>query len=198
MPIIIDNKKLLSQNDKSKIQSDVNFLLDNFNVKYPPVPILNVIKAAVPCSKIYNKETMPEGIKGLCVVGSGVCDIYINAEYSERPQRFTAGHELGHVLERESGCKGKDAFSEASKFKERRADYWAACFLMPDWMIHIYWKLLPTTNLSDNIRVLIRAEKLASIFEVSRQAMIIRLKHLKLIPSLIAEELLSYYYLDWS
>ncbi len=182
---------LLSQEDRRQVEDNANFLLDNFGVKYPPIPILDIIKAAIPYSKVYNEETMPEGIKGICIIGFRVCDIYIGMGYSENPQRFTAGHELGHALEQESGCKGKDAFSEASKFQERRADYWAACLLMPRWLVASYWRVFPQHQLSNIERVESGIDKIASVFEVSSQAMTIRLKHLKLIPMKVAEFLLG-------
>lgn len=182
MPRIINNKVLLTQDEERQIEDDVNFLLDNAGIKKPPIPILNIVQSAIPHSKVSFLKNAPENIKGITFLGNGICDILINENDPEVVKRFTTAHELGHALRKESGCSLNKNVLLRSEFQERRADYWAACLLIPRWMIEVYWSLAPSIDMSDIERIRSRVAKLALIFEVSRSSMIIQLKDIGLIP----------------
>lgn len=202
MPIVKNNKVLLTQDEKRRIEDDATFLLDTAGIKKPPIPIFEVVRSAIPNSKITLVKDTPRGIKGITFFGNGICDIFINENYSEQVQRFTAGHELGHALEKESGCRLKKGIDPlVAEFQERRAEYWSACLLMPKWMLNSYWALAPSLDVSDLDRVKIRIDKLASIFEVSYLSMLIQLKEFKLIPLTTYFGLWREYrdnWIDWS
>jgi Zn-dependent peptidase ImmA (M78 family) len=186
MPIIINNKVLLTPDEKRHVEDNAIFLLDSAGIKKPPVLIMDVVRSAIPYSKVTPVKDTPNNIKGYTVFGTGICDISFNQNYPRVAQRFTVGHELGHALEKESGCRLNKNDPIMSEFQERRADYWAACLLMPEGMIRAYWNIFPPLNTHElyiNIeRLESRVAKLASIFEVSRSSMIIQLKDFGLIP----------------
>jgi Zn-dependent peptidase ImmA (M78 family) len=182
MPIIINNKVLLTPDEKRHVEDNAIFLLDSAGIKKPPVPIMDVVRLAIPYSKVTPVKDTPNNIKGYTVFGTGICDISFNESYSKVAQRFTIGHELGHALEKESGCRLNKNDPIMSEFQERRADYWAASLLMPEAMMRKYWDTLLTMGTPSIERINSKIDKLISIFEVSRLSMIIQLKDLGLIP----------------
>lgn len=101
--------------------------------------------------------------------------IAINKSHNPLRQRFTTAHELGHFLlghgmEDITDDREVDESFEKTDLKEREANLFASSLLMPaDWV-----KEAVKINGLD-------IDKLSSLFDVSKQAMTIRLLALKLV-----------------
>jgi Zn-dependent peptidase ImmA (M78 family) len=132
-----------------------------------------------------------EDVSGLLIANTNTAHIFINESNPEVRKRFTIGHEIGHFYLRhqfESGDhvhvdRGGYYISQrgpkASKGldpKEIEANQFSACLLMPSKLIMSEVAKLGTNNLSDYA-----VEKLAKSFQVSEQAMTIRLTTLGLL-----------------
>jgi hypothetical protein len=101
--------------------------------------------------------------------------ITVNGSHPRRRQRFTIAHEIGHfVLHRdliEVGLVDDELYrSDLSNDLERQANYFAAQLLLPAEWVRQFYK--GEKSLS----------KLAEIFDVSENALRIRLKELRLAP----------------
>jgi len=135
------------------------------------------------------KRGMNASLSGLLLVGQNVKEIWVSAAEAERSQgreRFTIAHELGHFLLHSDEsisssnffiCRTKDIHSASSNQKKRgkevEANRFAAELLMPERLVEQLahrWKA--------NI------PKMANLFDVSAEAMGIRLTQLGLLPVL--------------
>ena len=128
-------------------------------------------------------------LSGLLLVGLNVKEIWVAAAEAERSQgreRFTIAHELGHFLLHSDestsssiffACRAKDIHSTTSSQKKRgkeaEANRFAAELLMPKQLVeklaHQWKSSIP---------------KMANLFDVSAEAMGIRLTQLGLLPVL--------------
>ncbi len=179
--MLIGTNDWLSQNEKEQADDDTGYLLKQNSVVEPPIPIVTIIENAIPNTKI-RYGGLPKGLKGYSTFGSDECEIVINVVYTEGSRRYSLGHELGHLLRCESGPRDEKVLIEpAIKRKERLSDYYSACLLMPEALIKKYWRYWPSI------------ETMARVFGVSKQAMIIRLKWLRIMSSNEAERLLEPY-----
>ena len=156
---------------------DIEKKADEFTRGYsePPIPVYEVAREN-------EVEVYTEDFEELADRFSGFCDfendkIYLNREDSPKKQFFTAAHEFGHwVLHRSLYlAKPKDyalmprqrAFANGTtdNLKEKQADYFATCLLMPRLLVK---KFHPYYSSSD----------LANIFNVARILMEKRLREI--------------------
>lgn len=95
--------------------------------------------------------------------------VYINVANTQRRQRFTLAHEIGHLMLHPLGGRmHRDAGRvPGSSPQETEADAFAANLLMPYGLLHPY-----------AMRYGANATALADMFEVSQQAMTIRLANM--------------------
>ncbi len=124
--------------------------------------------------------------------------IFVNANLYKPRKNFTIAHELGHHFLGHSLTDGAiicdkyalDAKNKGRPEREKEADYFAGCFLMPQKLIFQKKKefeenlarqirLFSTSELQENNCELI--EYLCGFFKVSKEAMTIRLNELKLV-----------------
>jgi Zn-dependent peptidase ImmA (M78 family) len=98
--------------------------------------------------------------------------ICLNAHESHTRQRFTLLHEFKHIIDhgRSAALYRGDRYRSYEAQAEQAADYFAACALMPKRLIKRAW--------GEGIQ---RLSELADLFDVSLQAMDIRLTQLGLI-----------------
>lgn len=134
----------------------------------PPVRIEPVMAA---CNIRFTVEPLPEGLSGLVVVVSGTPVVAVRGGDSPRRRRFSAAHELGHVLLAHHDTFHVD-LSRADGVppgynwrQERAANEFAAALLMP--------AVLLQTDIERMARP--TAGRLAERYDVSEQAMSIRL-----------------------
>ena len=135
------------------------------------VPLANDLEI-----KVYRVQGWPNSISGRIYRsganggGSGFA-IEVNADHPETRRRFTIAHELAHfALHQRDIGRGEGLYDDAlyrsglSNYKEVQANQWASRILMPDDLIH-----------EEMARHGASVIELASVFQVSPQAMAIRL-----------------------
>lgn len=90
--------------------------------------------------------------------------IFINKSDSPKKQRFTVAHEIGHIVLHGAQEDYIDyRRNNSTNPKEREAESFAGCLLMPSDIFSYQWKLL-TSDIN----------KLSTIFGVSTQAVAVR------------------------
>lgn len=143
--------------------------IDHVDFKDLPVPIEQIAES-------FHLEVVPfpfhDKLSGLLKKDDGV--IGVNESHHPLRQRFTIAHELGHfLLGHGMGEDNRDAIDEAfdsPRPQEREANYFASCLLMPEEWVK---KEVKKNGLD--------IEKLSKSFNVSKQAITIRLLELRLI-----------------
>jgi Zn-dependent peptidase ImmA (M78 family) len=111
-----------------------------------------------------------EGLSGMTSWADGHWVIGVNKGNPHVRRRFTLCHEFKHVLDAHRDRVTYQGITDHQR--ERIADYFAACYLVPKMILRQAW----TRGLQD-------PEALAGLFQVSRQAMDKRLSYLQFIDS---------------
>jgi Zn-dependent peptidase ImmA (M78 family) len=114
----------------------------------------------------------PDSLSGVLKKSRGV--IGVNKKHPMVRRRFTIAHELGHLLLGHDLGKDDDVVDDDFDKpipKEKEANIFASCLLMPAEMVESEVKKLPRIDL----------KKLAQTFDVSEQTITIRLLNLNLI-----------------
>lgn len=163
------------------INAQVRQLLTKHSASSAPVDVYRIIKN----ERIsLSFEEMEDDHSGLLLVENGLAAIAVNSTHHPHRQRFSAAHELGHYI---LHSKGRDRLfvdkayrrslvsSSGTDTDEIEANRFAAALLMPDNLVKQYAGNGPITDLD--------ISKLALKFEVSEQAMTLRLVNLNLIES---------------
>lgn len=130
-----------------------------------------------------NYEDLDSEISGLMLFENGVAKAAINRSHHSNRQRFTLAHEIGHLILHTSGDNAvfvdkrffrNKASSTGDLLVEVEANAFAAALLMPESFIR--------SEISDDEGITeLDIFRLATKFEVSEQAMTLRLVGLGLI-----------------
>jgi predicted transcriptional regulator len=147
--------------------------------KAPPVMLGPIVRELginvrlIPLGKLIAGQIMRDPLHG----GTSGFTIWVNSEDSRNRQKFTLAHELAHyILHRdliENGIVDDTMYrSELSSVYETQANQLAADILMPIRLIKKYREQHPDSDWKE----------LARVFEVSEQAMKIRLSGMKYKP----------------
>jgi Zn-dependent peptidase ImmA (M78 family) len=140
-------------------------LLKHFGMITPPVPVLQLANL-MGASVFYSESAAFAGAVDVDAAAQRA-RIYVRRTDPHTRQRFTIAHEIGHlVLHRTSLAMRYDYnFNEGPE--EAQANGYAAALLIPMWMLAEY---APTYDH--------KVAPLAELFDVSREAMNIRLRKL--------------------
>ena len=109
---------------------------------------------------------------------SGMCFMLINSNNTKGRQHFTIAHELYHLYFDEDPVPHICSNEGYKDISEKNADAFASALLMPKAGI---LKLIPSNELSAKNISMYTILKIEQYFRVSRQALVYRLKSLKLI-----------------
>jgi Zn-dependent peptidase ImmA (M78 family) len=140
----------------------------------------------------YLIEPLAEDIDGLLIVKGGRSTICVNKGKHDNRQRFSGAHELGHHVLGHYARSGNHVHvdkgvrilrrspssSEGTDLVEIEANQFAASLLMPSTAVRKEVEMLEILFDEDEI-----IDKLSKIFEVSIQAMTIRLTAMRLLQS---------------
>lgn len=158
----------------------VEDILDKHQVSGPAVDVFRIIEESN-IELIF--EAMDDNDSGFLLIEDGNATIAINSTHHPNRQRFTAAHEYGHYCLHSNMDKDQlfvdQAFqrdvraSAGTDYKEIQANQFAAELLMPKVMVH---SAIANMSLSD-----LDIALLALRFEVSEQAMTLRLVNLNLL-----------------
>jgi Zn-dependent peptidase ImmA (M78 family) len=140
-------------------------------------------------------QALEEDVSGLLAIKGQAKHIIVNSEHHTNRRRFTVAHELGHlvlhdgsgdrlfidkqlrVYQRVGPATSPPYTSENASTtpqEEREANKFASCLLMPAVLLS---QAVADVDLFDEVSV----ARLAMLFEVSEQAMSIRLQQLNLV-----------------
>lgn len=131
-----------------------------------------------------------EGVSGLLVTDSNSSCIAVQENDARTRQRFTVAHEIAHYVLRHQFEPGEHVHVDRGNFisqrgprsstgtdlKEIEANQFAASLLMPTRLVHDYVRKLKVRELLDS-----HVAEMARAFNVSEQAMTIRLTSLGLL-----------------
>jgi len=163
-----------------KIQRLVEELLEKHSAITPPIPVWQIAEAegAEVTLREFNNE-----VSGLLLRTGSSSIIAVEKSQSKNRQRFTIAHELGHLLlHTGKELRVDTAFrvnlrspesSKAEDVEEIESNSFAASLLMPEAFIQ-----RDVGNLVLDIEDTERVQELANRYEVSTQAMTIRLLNL--------------------
>ena len=151
-----------------EIRTKVKSILDKLNIVSAPIPIekiANLFSLAI----IYYPK-FPNSVSGTIIKDDDLHAIGVNENHSKVRQRFTIAHELGHyIMGHDENTYLDDSFDKSTD-KEREANKFAGELLMP-------FEILKT-DIEKNVY---NIPSLAKRYEVSEQAMSIRLLETNLI-----------------
>lgn len=165
-------------------------VLQDAGITAPPVPVDELARAH---GAQLSFEPFKGGISGMLYRDSHRSVIGVNSFHAQTRQRFTIAHELGHLLLHETRpmivdthvYRRDEVSSMGTKKEEREANAFAAELLMPkDFVERAVDGLIddhPTITANQLVA------RLASQFEVSEQAMEIRLGNLDILSPLVVE-----------
>lgn len=178
---------------RAEIEKEVRQVRQSYGVTNLPVDVEDLARQMG--VSITFKE-LEEKTSGALFAQDGQAVIAVNDRHSQRRQRFTMAHELGHyVLHWKAGGKAtafvdgalsfrRDALSEQGELDvEIEANAFAAELLMPRLEVE---KLTAAHQLDLNDEKALR--KLSAIFKVSEQALTVRLVSLGLLRMLDMKE----------
>ena len=147
-----------------------------------PIDICSIIEKL----KIhYKEEEFGSSLSGAAMIDGRKKIISVNSEHSDHRKRFTAAHELGHILLHQDQSLSvdikpitflrDDIASTGQEWREIEANHFAAGILMPKDLVESELSRL-RKKFSDEDELI---SALAEAFDVSPQAMGIRLGTLK-------------------
>jgi Zn-dependent peptidase ImmA (M78 family) len=165
-------------------------VLSDAAVTAPPVPVEELTRAH---GAQLSFEPFKGGISGMLYRDAERKVIGVNASHARTRQRFTIAHELGHLLLHESRrmivdthvYRRDEVSSMGTEREEREANAFAAELLMPAAFVADEAHQLVDQQTTITAKRL--AAQLATRFEVSAQAMEIRLANLGILSPLIVE-----------
>jgi Zn-dependent peptidase ImmA (M78 family) len=166
---------------KRKIDSLVETLLDEHNVKDGPVPIAAIARSRR--ARIH-ADALEGDLSGFLFREDGSAVIGVNTLHPQTRQTFTIGHELGHLLLHDQDQLHLDRgfpvrlrnslSSEGTDEAEREANYFAAALLMPKRFLERDLSNQEFLDLTDDSTV----KTLSRKYGVSTVALVNRLKNL--------------------
>lgn len=171
-------------------EKKANKLLDSLNINQIPIPVEEI---AHRLNINISYEPFEGDLSGVLFRDNSDTIIGVNSNESDKRQRFTIAHELGHFVLHEGDQLHIDhnfkvnfrnsVSSQGSNFNEIEANAFAASLLMPEKLVReIYETSIPNgvDPFSDDDHSK-EIALLAKLFNVSKTAMLIRLSKLDLL-----------------
>ncbi len=156
-----------------KAEQRARDLLRELGIDTPPVPVDEIVERL---GATISREPFRGGISGMLYRTDARAVVGVNSAEPPTRQRFTVAHEIGHFLLHASSSMG-------TKREEVEANAFAAELLMPEEMLRRHVEALVRDDAALPADRL--ANRLAREFEVSGQAMEIRLGALGFLSPLI-------------
>jgi Zn-dependent peptidase ImmA (M78 family) len=166
-------------------------LLENLNINQIPIPVEEIAKQ-LDIKISYEPFEGDLSVSGLLYRDNSDTIIGVNSNESDKRQRFTIAHELGHFILHEGDQLHVDhnfkvnfrdnVSSQGTNFNEIEANAFAASLLMPENLVRETYEITISNGVdpfSDDHSE--EVALLAKLFNVSQTAMLIRLGKLGLL-----------------
>lgn len=155
-------------------------LAEEVRMKFAKRGISDIFEILSEVAFLIRKPLDIEELSGFITYFDNSFIVYLNSNFTLGHERYTAAHELYHIIYNEDILKKEKVFldKEMHKEEEVKADVFAAEFLMPeDYVKEVFYKLV---NLDKNKLLPKHVVRMHNYFKVSYKAMLKRLIQLNL------------------
>lgn len=155
-------------------------LAEEVRMKFAKKGISDIFEILSEVAFLIRKPLDIEELSGFITYFDNSFIVYLNSNFTLGHERYTAAHELYHIIYNEDILKKEKVFldKEMHKEEEVKADVFAAEFLMPeDYVKEVFYKLV---NLDKNKLLPKHVVRMHNYFKVSYKAMLKRLIQLNL------------------
>lgn len=165
------------------LRLEIKELAEEVRIRFAKKGISDIFDILSDIAFLIRKPLDIEGLSGFITYFENRFIVYLNSSFTLGHERYTAAHELYHIMYNEDILKKEKVFLDKEKHKEEdmRADVFAAEFLMPeDHVKEVFYK---TINLDKGSLQPKHVVQLHNYFKVSYKAMLKRLVQLDLCSS---------------
>ena len=181
---------------RKQIQNLVDGILQRNALKQPPILLIGDImkERNVKFAELFEED---DEFCGVYLVDGNIKEIIVNSNMYEPRKNFTIAHELGHhylnhkLDDGAIACDKNAVFGKNKPEREKEADYFASCFLMPDSLMKTKAFEFKKSFIDNKQLTLLKEtemqayseelnEFLRKFFRVSKEAMGYRLEELEL------------------
>lgn len=162
------------------LRLEIKQLAEEVKIRFAKKGISDIFDILSDTAFLIRKPLDIEELSGFITYFENRFIVYLNSNFTLGHERYTAAHELYHIIYNEDILKKEKVFIDKEKHKEEdnRADVFAAEFLMPeDYVKEIFYKTVNVDKTSVEPKHIIRMH---NFFKVSYKAMLKRLIQLNL------------------
>lgn len=155
-------------------------LAEEVRIKFAKKGLSDIFDILSETAFLIRKPLDIEGLSGFITYFENRFIVYLNTNFTLGHERYTAAHELYHIIYNEDILKREKVFLDKEKYKEEetKADVFAAEFLMPeDYVKEIFYKFINVDKEEVQPKHVVRMH---NYFKVSYKAMLKRLIQLNL------------------
>ncbi len=155
-------------------------MAEEVRIKFAKKGLSDIFDILSETSFLIRKPLDLEELSGFITYFEDHLIVYLNSNFTLGHERYTAAHELYHIIYNEDILKREKVFIDKDKYKEEeeKADVFAAEFLMPeDYVKEVFYKIVNVDKDRLKARHIVRMH---NYFKVSYKAMLKRLVQLKL------------------
>ena len=161
----------------------VKELAEEVRIKFAKKGLSDIFDVLSETAFLIRKPLKTDNLSGFITYYEDHFIVYLNSNFTLGHERYTGAHELYHIIYNEDILKKEKVFIDKGKYKEeeRKADVFAAEFLMPeDYVKEIFYKMVNVGPDQIQPKHIVRMQ---NYFKVSYTAMLKRLIQLKLCSS---------------
>lgn len=158
-------------------------MAEEVRIKFAKKGLSDIFDILSETSFLIRKPLDLEELSGFITYFEDHLIVYLNSNFTLGHERYTAAHELYHIIYNEDILKREKVFIDKEKYKEEeeKADVFAAEFLMPeDYVKEVFYKIVNVDKDKVEPKHVVRMH---NYFKVSYKAMLKRLVQLNLCSS---------------
>jgi len=162
------------------LRLEIKQLAEEVRIRFARKGLSDIFDILADTAFLIRKPLEVEGLSGFITYFEEKFIVYLNSSFTLGHERYTAAHELYHIMYNEDILKKEKVFLDKNKYKEEdmRADVFAAEFLMPeDYVKEVFYKTIDVDKDNLQAKHIIRMH---NYFKVSYRAMLKRLVQLDL------------------
>ena len=162
------------------LRLEIKELAEEIRIRFAKKGISDIFDILSNTAFLIRKPLDIEGLSGFITYFEERFIVYLNTNFTLGHERYTAAHELYHIMYNKDILKKEKVFLDKEKYKEEdmRADVFAAEFLMPeDYVKEVFYKNINLDKDSLEPKHIVRMHR---YFKVSYKAMLKRLIQLNL------------------